>query len=451
MEIAWWDRRTWRNGSALIAGGTALAAAVSLAGLAIPAAVGASAAGPAVATLPATPAANPAATTPTVANPAPCISRAEIAAWPLRDRAANLVMIGGPIAQIADAIALVRTEGLGGILVRGTPKQTDGPALRTLRDAGRHGRTFVAVDEEGGRVQHLRTAIGVLPSARSTPKTRTAAQLRAVAAKHGRGMAALGFTMNLAPDVDVEPLPPSGVAGRPSVGGRNGIGDRSYSASPAVVAEYGRAFALGMLDAGIVPVLKHFPGHGSATGDSHNIGALTPPLTVMRARDLIPFAEILRDPRIGVMTAHLYTPGLDEYPASLSLRAITQLLRGELGHRGLVITDSLSMWPIRSYYPAPQAAVLALRAGNDVLLFDDRPSVGAVLDALVAAMTNDEKLANQAVDANLRVMAAKGRAICEGPSVTPSTIVADTTVGAPPTTSTGGQGLPSSSPAAVRE
>lgn len=398
-------------------------AIATLAGLGLPSAVGATSTVPPGAS----------ATTPAAASPAPCVSRAEITAWPLRDRAANLVMVGSPIAQIGDAIALVRTEGLGGILVRGTPKRTDGPALRTLRDAGRHGRSFVAVDEEGGRVQHLRSAVGTLPSARATPKALTAAQLRALAATHGRGMAALGFTMNLAPDVDVEPLPTSGGTGAPSVVGRNGIGDRSYGSSPAVVAEYGRAFALGMLDAGIVPVLKHFPGHGSASGDSHNIGATTPSLNAIRARDLTPFAEILRDPRIGVMTAHLYTPGLDEYPASISARAITQLLRGELGHRGLVVTDSLSMWPIRYYYPAPQAAVLALRAGNDVLLFDDRPSVGAVLDALVAAMTNDDKLADQAIDANIRVMAAKGRAACEGPSVTPSTIVADTTVGSPPT------------------
>ena len=362
-----------------------------------------------------------------VPGPATCVSREEISAWPLRERAANLVMVGVPVGQLREALGLVRDEGLGGILVRGIPKQSDGPALRQLRDAGRHGRTFVAVDEEGGRVQHLRAAIGILPSARITAKTKTPAQLRVMAAAHGRGMAALGFTMNLAPDVDIDQAPAPRVGG-PSVGVGNGIGDRSYSANPAVVAEYGRAFALGMLDAGIVPVLKHFPGHGSASGDSHNVGASTPPLTSLRAKDLTPFARILTDARIGVMTAHLYTPGLDDQPASISSRAVTQLLRGELGHRGLVVTDSLSMWPIRFYYPAPEAAVLALRAGNDVLLFDDRPRVAAILDGLVAAMTEDPELAKQAVNANIRIMAAKGRAVCEGPTPPPSTIVADTSV-----------------------
>jgi beta-N-acetylhexosaminidase len=348
----------------------------------------------------------------------------------MRDRASNLLMVGVPITEAPIAVSLVANDGLGGILIRGTPSRASGTALRAIRDAGRHGPAFVAVDEEGGRVQHLRSAIGALPSARSTPKTRTPAQYRAMVAAHGRAMRALGFTMNLGPDVDVDP--PN--AGTGPVGA-NGIGDRSYSSDPAVVADYGRAFALGMLDAGIVPVLKHFPGHGRASGDSHNIGASTPSLTSMRASDLVPFTRNL-DRRVGIMTAHLYVPGLDTYPVSLSTRAVNDLLRGEFGHRGLIVTDSLSMWPIRYYYRAPDAAVLALRAGNDVLLYDDRPGAAAVIDGLVAAMTKDEKLAVIAVDANLRILAAKGRTLCDQPTPTPTTVVVDTTVTTIPTSTT---------------
>ncbi len=363
--------------------------------------------------------------------PAPCVKRSDVATWPIRDRAANLVMVGVPIAQVNEAIAIVKGEGLGGILVRGTPTKASGAKLRLLRDSGRHGPAFVAVDEEGGRVQHLRTAVGVLPAARRVAKTLSTSQYRTAVAAHGRGMRDLGFTMNLAPDVDLDPTGGSGGAA-----GTNGIGDRSYGRDPAVVAAYGRAFALGMLDAGIVPVLKHFPGHGYANGDSHNIGAFTPPFGSLRTADLLPFAAIVTDSRIGVMSAHLYVPGLDTYPASLSSRALAQLLRGEFGHRGLIVTDSLSMWPIRYYYRAPDAAVIALRAGNDVLLFDDRPSVTAVLDGLVAAMTKDELLAEQAIDANMRVLAAKGRTLCESPTPTPSTVVRDNGAvpGAPTTT-----------------
>ena len=376
---------------------------------------------------------SPAVSTAVVASLAPvtCVKRSDVASWPLRDLAANLVMVGVPIAQLNQAIAIVKAEGLGGILVRGTPTQASGAKLRLLRDSGRHGPAFVAVDEEGGRVQHLRTAVGVLPGARRAAKTLTTAQYRIAVAAHGRGMRALGFTMNLAPDVDLDPT-----GGTGSAAGTNGIGDRSYGRDPAVVTAYGRAFALGMLDAGVIPVLKHFPGHGNANGDSHNIGAFTPPFVSMRTADLVPFAGILTDSRIGVMSAHLYVPGLDTFPASLSSRALTQLLRGEFGHRGLIVTDSLSMWPIRYYYRAPEAAVIALRAGNDVLLFDDRPSVPAILDGLVAAMTKDDSLAEQAIDANLRVLAAKDRTLCDALSPTPSTVVRDSGAvpGAPATT-----------------
>lgn len=386
-------------------------------------------------TPPATATLTPASASPTAAPstfpPAACVKRSDVAAWPMRERAANLVMVGVPIAQVNDAIAVVRGEGLGGILIRGTPTKASGAKLRLLRDSGRHGPAFVAVDEEGGRVQHLRTAVGVLPAARRAVKTLSTTQYRVAVAAHGRGMRALGFTMNLAPDVDLDPSEGAG-----SAAGMNGIGDRSYGRDPAVVAAYGRAFALGMLDAGVIPVLKHFPGHGNANGDSHNIGAFTPPLASIRAADLIPFASIVTDSRIGVMSAHLYVPGLDTYPASLSNRALTQLLRGEFGHHGLIVTDSLSMWPIRYYYRAPDAAVIALRAGNDVLLFDDRPSVPAILDGLVAAMDKDELLAEQAIDANLRVLAAKGRTLCDAPTPTPSTVVRDNGAvpGAPATT-----------------
>lgn len=384
-------------------------------------------------------AAGPASSTPPAASavapatyPAACVSRDEIASWPARERVANLVMVGIPIKQISRAINLVRAEGVGGILVRGTPLKSDAAALRTLRDAGRRGPTFVAVDEEGGRVQHLKTAIGPLPSARVTAKTKTPAQLRTMVAAHGRAMKAMGFTMVLAPDVDLDPSPGAPAAGgtassaSQSAVGTNGIGDRSYGSNPETVAAYGAAFAQGMLDAGVVPVLKHFPGHGRASGDSHNVGATTPSLSSIKAADLIPFARILTDSRIGVMTAHLYVPGLDSEPASLSARAITQLLRGEIGHLGLIVSDSLAMWPIRYHYAAPEAAELALRAGNDVMLFDDEPSVTAVLNDLEVAITKDKKLAERVIDSNLRVMASKGRKICEAPTATPTTIVDDT-------------------------
>jgi beta-N-acetylhexosaminidase len=371
---------------------------------------------------------------PTTSVPSACVSRAEVAGWPLRDRAANLVMVGINVNEAKRATDLIRNEGIGGILVRGTPSVTDGVKLRAMRDAGRHGNAFIAVDEEGGRVQHLQVAIGKLPSARSFAQTKSPAQLRAAAAAHGRAMRSLGFTMNLAPSVDLDPVPPSPKATKTkaSILGRNGVGDRSYGSDPTKVAEYGQAFALGMLDAGIVPILKHFPGHGNASGDTHQIAAITPPLTAMKAADLIPFAKVLTDSRIGVMTSHLYVPGLENSPTSLSERAVTQLLRGEMGARGLIVTDSLSMWPVKFHFQAPEAAERALRAGNDVLLFEDQPGVGAIIDRLADVMGTDAKLADKAIEANLRILAAKGRSLCDPAPSFPVTVVTDTLTASTP-------------------
>ena len=309
-----------------------------------------------------------------------------------------MVMVGIPITQSARGATQVAQFGLAGILVRGTPGRDTARRLATVRAAGQPGTPpIIAVDEEGGRVQHLRTAVGVLPSAARMAATLTPDKVRALAARHARGMRALGFTMDLGPVLDL------------ANGDANGIGDRAWSADPSITSRYGLAFARGLMDGGIVAVLKHFPGHGRASGDSHDVGATTPAIDVLRQSDLLPFRDAAQLPGVGVMVAHLQVPGLDRLPASLSPAAVAGVLRTELAHRGLVITDSLSMWPIRYHFSAPRAAELALKAGNDILLFDDEPDVGAIISALVNVVTAEPTLQPLVTAANLRILAAAGR------------------------------------------
>ncbi len=304
------------------------------------------------------------------------------------------------------AARLVRTSDLGGILVRGVPGADTAKRLAAIRTAGRE-PPFIAVDEEGGRVQHLRQTVGVLPSPRTMARTLTPEQVTAMARSHGQKMRRLGFTMVLAPVLDLD-----GPRG-------NGIGDRAFSADPAVVARYGTAFATGFAQAGIIPVLKHFPGHGRANGDSHYAGVSTPPLDELRRLDIPPFAEVTRAvPGVGVMTAHLDVPGADGLPASVSPVLTGKVLRTELGFQGLVLTDSLSMHPIRYHWDHARAARLALGAGADLLLYDDLPDVGPIISALVTAATNEPLLAQRLVESNLRILAAKGR-LCPGTSLRP--------------------------------
>ena len=332
-------------------------------------------------------------------------------------------MVGIPIRSGARARALVQSHEIAGILVRGAPRATDAKLLRSIRDARSDMPTIVAVDEEGGRVQHLAVAVGKLPSAKTMAATRTPQQIRALIKTHGIAMRKLGFTFVFGPVLDLQ--------FGPDKGGVNGIGDRAYSADPAVVTEYATAFAQGMLDAGIYPVVKHFPGGGRADGDPHYKGTVSPSIEELRTLDLIPFANLVRTLPIGVMTGHQQVPGLDSLPASLSPKAVGGVLRKELGFNGLTITDSLSMWSIAFNFNRVQAATLALKAGNDILLFDDEPDVGEIISGLTNAIEAEPKLRPRLVNAATNVLRAKGIPLCAGaPSAlpTPTTSIAAPTV-----------------------
>jgi beta-N-acetylhexosaminidase len=313
-----------------------------------------------------------------------CASPAVVVAQPMSWLMANLVVVSVKNTDLVKAQNLVKTYGIGGVLVRGTPRVSDGPALRKLRDLRTEMPTFVAVDEEGGRVQHLKKAIGPLPSALTMAKTKTVEQVRAMARKHAVAMRALGFTVDFGPVLDLYN------------GTGNGIGDRAFSASPEVVAAYGQAFAAGLIDGGILPVLKHWPDGGSADGDPHNKGTTTKKFDDLKLSDLMPFNAVSASLNgVGIMVGHQQVPGLSDLPSSVSERAITQLLRAENRFNGLVISDSLSMWSIQYHWPAPKAAEMAL----------------------TDAANADKALAARAVDANLRIMVAKGIPLCEGTSV----------------------------------
>jgi len=334
----------------------------------------------------------PAATSP------PCDPQAVIASWPLEQRLAQLLMVGVD-AQGDDAEALVAQYGVGGVFVGGqeTGIFVDG-SLARLATVGPV-PPLVAVDEEGGRVQRIDQLAGPIPSARAMAQTMTPAQVRELAAQRGRTLREAGITMDLAPVVDVSSQSSSQV-----------IGDRSFSDDPGVVSEYAGAFAAGLRDAGVVPVLKHFPGHGHATGDSHRQAVVTPPMADLEASDLIPYRNLLAAPPIGVMTGHLDVPGLTapDEPASVSANAVRELLRTELGYDGFVITDDLSaMAAVRQRYSVPEATLRALAAGSDMALLASNAHVPDLLGFLADAVATrqlDETQINRSVQ---RVLAVK--------------------------------------------
>jgi beta-N-acetylhexosaminidase len=341
----------------------------------------------------------PAATAP----PACGDGSALLAGMSTRDKLAQLLMVG--VRNGADARAVVADYHIGGVMVGSwtdLSMLSDGSLADIAGSAGPL-PLAVSVDEEGGRVSRLASLIGSQPSARVLAQTRTPDEVYGIALERGRKMKALGITIDFAPVVDVTDAPDDTV-----------IGDRSFGSDPAKVTDYAGAYARGLRDAGLLPVLKHFPGHGHGSGDSHAGGVVTPPLAELQNNDLVPYRTLVAAGSVGVMVGHLQVPGLTGTdPASLSPAAYA-LLRAGSGYGGPpfdgpVFTDDLSsMRAITDRYGVAEAALRGLQAGADTALWVTTDEVPAVLDRLEKALAAGE-LTTPGVDASvLRMAAVKG-------------------------------------------
>lgn len=315
-----------------------------------------------------------------------------------REKLGQLLTVG--VTGTEDALSVVRDHQVGGIFVG---SWTD---LSMLSDGGLQQVTgaakvplMVTTDEEGGRVSRLGSLIGTAPSARVTAQTMTPDEYYTATLDRARAMKDLGITVDFAPDIDVSSQPDDSV-----------IGDRSYSDDPAVVTEYADAYIRAMNEVGLGTVLKHFPGHGQSTGDSHTGAVQVPPLAELSERDLVPFRELI-DTGAAVMVGHLDVPGLttQDVPASISPE-VMNLLREGTGYGaapfdGVIFTDDLSgMAAITDRLSIEQAVEATLVAGADNALWISTDAVGSVLDQLEDAVATG-RLPMERVDASVLRMA----------------------------------------------
>jgi beta-N-acetylhexosaminidase len=235
----------------------------------------------------------------------------------------------------------------------------------------------VAVDHEGGRVQRFRDGFTRLPpvhrighvyDAEPAAGTALARQLGWLMAAELR---AVGVDISFAPCIDLD------------YGVSEVIGDRAFHRSPAAVGDLAVAYMLGMRDAGMAATAKHFPGHGAVVADSHVALPIDRRALPDIEPDFAPYRRLIANGLQGVMAAHVVFPQVDELPASLSRRWLDGVLRRDLGFRGCVFTDDLSMAGAVAFGSITERAQLALAAGCDVLcVCNDRASVLALLAAL---------------------------------------------------------------------
>jgi beta-N-acetylhexosaminidase len=243
---------------------------------------------------------------------------------------------------------------------------------------------FVGADAEGGRVMRLGAEAGYAPtlSHRELGDAGDLALSELEALRIGGRLREAGITWNMAPVVDVGYNPANPVI--------VGAG-RSFGGDPALVTAHARAYLAGMRAAGLLTVLKHFPGHGSSFADSH-LGFVDVTDTARPELELAPYRRLIAEGLVdAIMTAHVFNRRLDRrHPATLSRATITGLLRGELGWGGVVVSDDLRMRAIVRHYGLGEAAVLALQAGVDLLLIgDDRLPDGRSAAQVVLAAVHE--------------------------------------------------------------
>jgi len=253
---------------------------------------------------------------------------------------------------------------------------------------------FTGVDQEGGVVARVGPPLTAFPSLMSYGASGRTDLARDAARASGEELRAAGFTVVFAPDADVTTGPSDPT-----------IGSRSPGADPRVVADVMSAAVNGYRDAGILPVVKHFPGHGSVPADSHvELPVQEATLTRLRDRDLVPFRAAVADDVPAVMVAHIDVRAVDAgRPASVSRKVVTGLLRRQLGFRGLVVTDSMQMAGLTDRYGVGEAAVRTLRAGGDLLLMPSDPV--AAKRALERAVRDGRLPAARLAEAATRVVA----------------------------------------------
>ncbi|MEH1094429.1 glycoside hydrolase family 3 protein [Micromonospora sp. CPCC 205739] len=258
---------------------------------------------------------------------------------------------------------------------------------------------LVAIDEEAGDVTRIESALGSSrPGNFALGAVDDPELTEEVARDLGVELAALGVTLNYAPDADVNNNPANPV-----------IGVRSFGADPQLVARHTAAWVRGLQSAGVAACAKHFPGHGDTQVDSHHD---LPRIGADRARldagELVPFRAAVAAGVQAVMTGHLLVPALDEeLPATLSPRILGDLLRDELGFSGVVVTDAVEMRAVTDRYGFAGAAVRALAAGADAVCVGgeraDEDAARHLRDAIVAAVVAGELPEERLAEAAKRV------------------------------------------------
>ena len=261
---------------------------------------------------------------------------------------------------------------------------------------------WISVDQEGGRVQRFKAPFTLVPNARARAQSLTPKQLFTASEHQAKELKAVGINLNFAPVADIQTNPNNPV-----------IGDRAFGSDEDTVSKCVTAYVRGHLTAGVQPCVKHFPGHGDTDLDSHfALPRIHTPLAELKSRELKPFIKAFKSRCNFVMISHVLNEAVDpDYPASLSQKTVTGLLRKDLRYQKIIVTDDMEMQAITDHFGIDQAPVLALNAGCDLLIYRSEKATRAAYTACLKALNTKTLIAENVETAAKRLREIKSECL----------------------------------------
>jgi len=260
---------------------------------------------------------------------------------------------------------------------------------------------FLCIDEEGGSISRLPKEYRRLPDPFQIGETNDVDIAFQFGQLLGNRVKGLGLNLNFAPVLDIHSNPDNPV-----------IGKRAYGTNPERVSDIGLEVAKGIRNSSIIPAVKHFPGHGDTSTDSHlELPIIDKSLEELRNFELIPFEDAIENNIEMIMMAHILLPSLDkDYPATLSKKIVHDLLRDEMGYEGVIVSDDMTMGAIVNNFTLEDACIDFLKAGGDILLVchgEDNPRI--VFDKIIEAVEIGELSMEEIDEKVYRILELKDR------------------------------------------
>lgn len=284
----------------------------------------------------------------------------------LKEKIGQMIMIGMDTNYITDRIkVMINDFKIGGIILYRKNFNTYQDMLNLITDLKKLNKAnkiplFIAIDQEGGRVNRMPPEIKNLPSANMLASNGDINIVKNSAQITGNMLKKSGFNMNFAPVLDIKRFENS-----------HPIGDRCYGSNKEDVVKYGISVMKELQNQGIISVIKHFPGHGATKYDSHSLlPIINSNIENLKTDDMYPFEIAINEGSDAILVGHLLVKKITGlYPASLSRKFITKYLRKQYRYKGLIITDDLKMRAIKLIYGSNLAVKKAFQAGNDIIVF----------------------------------------------------------------------------------